>query len=148
MEPDWLPSKISDVKRDAPAVSTTLSNSASPRRKKELEKEPRTKQENPRVATAAEAKTRDPLKPRSTYPGQAGRGRLGAPAEGAAEAGNCQLSHLRDLPSGLEKESPTPAREPPCPARSCRSKGKTAGGARTSSALSTPCPLNIRGSQV
>lgn len=147
MEPDWLPSKISDVKRDAPAVSTTLSNSASPRRKKESEKEPRTKQENPRVTTA-EAKSRDPLKPRSTYPGQAGRGRLGAPAEGAAEAGNCQLSHLPDLPSGLEKESPTPAREPPCPARSCRSKGKAAGGARTSSALSAPCPLNIRGSQV
>lgn len=147
MEPDWLPSKISDVKQDARAVSTTLSNSASPRRKNELEKEPRTKQENLKVATA-EAKTRDPLKPRSTYPGQAGCGRWGAPAEGASEARNCQLSHLQDLPSGLEKESPTPAREPPCPARSRRSKGKAAGGARISSALTAPCPLNIRGSQV
>lgn len=147
MEPDCFPQRFEGVKRDAPAVSTTWSNFASPRRKNESKKEPRTKQENLKVATA-EAKTRDPLKPRSTYPGQAGRGRLGAPAEGAAEAGNCQLSHLRDLPSGLEKESPTPAREPPCPARSCRSKGKAAGGARTYSALSAPCPLNIWGSQV
>lgn len=137
----------SGVKRDAPGVSTTSSNSGSSRRNNEWEKGPRTKQENLSVATA-EAKTRHPLNPRSTYPGQAGRGISGAPAGGAAEARSCQLSHLRDLAPGLKKESPTPAREPPCPARSGRSKGKAAGGARTSSFPSAPRPLNIWSPQI